>query len=59
MSTHQQVIVLPIYWNNDKEEKAAVIAASERARDILASAGLAADMDGSNKYTPGQKMKYW
>eukprot|EP00198_Chlamydomonas_reinhardtii_P003269 XP_001692605.1 prolyl-tRNA synthetase [Chlamydomonas reinhardtii] len=54
-----EVIVLPIYWNNDKEEKAAVIAASERARDILASAGLAADMDGSNKYTPGQKMKYW
>ncbi|EFJ48589.1 hypothetical protein VOLCADRAFT_90716 [Volvox carteri f. nagariensis] len=54
-----EVIVLPIFWNNNKEEKTAVLAASERARDILASAGLSADMDASNKYTPGQKMKYW
>ncbi|GFR44098.1 hypothetical protein Agub_g5258 [Astrephomene gubernaculifera] len=54
-----EAIVLPIYWNNDKEEKASVIAAAERARDILASAGIAVDMDASNKYTPGQKMKYW
>ncbi|GIL66996.1 hypothetical protein Vafri_20399 [Volvox africanus] len=54
-----EVIVLPIFWNNNKEEKAAVLAASERARDILASAGLQVDMDASNKYTPGQKMKYW
>ncbi|KXZ42055.1 hypothetical protein GPECTOR_214g437 [Gonium pectorale] len=54
-----EVIVLPIFWNNNKEEKSAVLAASERARDILASAGLSVDMDASNKYTPGQKMKYW
>lgn len=51
--------MLPIFWNNNKEEKQAVLTASERARDILSSAGLLADMDASNKYTPGQKMKYW
>ncbi len=49
-----EVIVLPIYWNSDKEEKASVLKAAEKARGVLAAAGLQVDLDASNKYTPGK-----
>ena len=58
LSLHQ-VIIIPIYWNHNKEEKERVIRAAEKVKGMLSEAGINVDMDASNKYTPGQKMKYW
>lgn len=54
-----QVIVIPIFWNHDRDEKAGVMDAAEKVKSMLAAAGIKVDMDATNKYTPGQKMKYW
>lgn len=54
-----QVIIVPIFWNKKKEEKAGVIAAAERVERLLTGAGIAAGTDTTNPLTPGQKFKYW
>lgn len=59
LSRASQVIVLPIFWNMHKEEKAGVMEAAEKVQAVLREGGISVDTDSSNKYTPGQKMKYW
>ena len=54
-----QVIIIPIYWNKRAEEKAAVLAAAERAAAVLRRGGLSADMDASDERMPGAKFKHW
>lgn len=51
--------MLPIFWNMHKEEKAGVMEAADKVQAVLREGGISVDTDSSNKYTPGQKMKYW
>lgn len=54
-----QVIIVPIFWNKNKEEKASVISSAERVERLLTGAGITAGVDTTNPMTPGQKFKYW
>lgn len=54
-----QVIIIPIYWNKRAEEKAAVLAAAERAAVVLRRGGLSAALDASDERMPGAKFKHW
>lgn len=54
-----QVIIIPIYWNKRAEEKAAVLAAAERAAAVLRRGGLTAALDASDERMPGAKFKHW
>lgn len=54
-----QVIILPIAWHQRKEESQRILDASEKAQQLLTAAGLTCRIDDGDKFTPGQKMKYW
>jgi hypothetical protein len=54
-----QVIILPIAWHQRKEESQRILDASEKAQQLLQAAGLTCRIDDGDKFTPGQKMKYW
>jgi hypothetical protein len=53
------VIILPIAWHQRKEEAARILAAAEAAQALLEGDGVTCRIDDTDKYTPGQKMKYW
>lgn len=53
------VIILPIAWHQRKEESQRILDASEKAQQLLTAAGLTCRIDDGDKFTPGQKMKYW
>eukprot|EP00775_Hariotina_reticulata_P013805 gene13805-13926_t len=53
------VIILPIAWHQRKEESAKIVAAAEAAERLLQAAGLTCRIDDGDKFTPGQKMKFW
>ncbi|KAK9866808.1 hypothetical protein WJX84_009876 [Apatococcus fuscideae] len=57
--TKVKVIVVPIYWNRKKEEKAQVVAAAGRVEKVLQDAGVSCGIDTTNKLTPGQKFRFW
>ena len=42
-----------------KEEKEKVFSAASKVEGVLQELGISTTTDLSNKYTPGQKMKYW
>lgn len=54
-----QVVIIPIYWNKRAEEKAAVLAAAERAARVLRRGGVSAALDASDERMPGAKFKHW
>ncbi len=54
-----QVIIVPIYWNRKKEEKAQVLAAAARVEKVLQDAAISCGVDSTNKLTPGQKFRFW
>ncbi|KAK9828100.1 hypothetical protein WJX81_004271 [Elliptochloris bilobata] len=54
-----QVMIIPIYWNKRAKEKAAVLAAAERAAAVLRHGGLTAALDASDERMPGAKFKHW
>lgn len=53
------MIILPIAWHQRKDESARIVAAAEQASNILTAGGLTVRVDDGDKFTPGQKMKYW
>ncbi|KAK9821490.1 hypothetical protein WJX74_002112 [Apatococcus lobatus] len=57
--TKVKVIVVPIYWNRKKEEKAQVLAAAGRVEKVIQDAGVTCGIDTTNKLTPGQKFRFW
>lgn len=54
-----QVIIVPIYWNRKREEKAQVLAAAGRVEKVIKDAGVTCGIDSTNKLTPGQKFRFW
>ena len=54
-----QLIIIPIFWNRNPEEKQLVITAANSVRYILRQAGLRVDIDSSTLHTPGQKYREW
>ncbi len=55
----RQVVIIPIYWNKREAEKAAVLAAANRAAGVLRRAGLTAQLDASDERMPGAKFRHW
>jgi hypothetical protein len=53
------VIILPIFWQQRHQEMEQVLAAAKAAGQLLGAAGLTYRIDDGDKFTPGQKMKFW
>ena len=56
---HDQVIIVPIFWNKKADEKAAVLATAEEVREQLQEQGISSGLDSTNADTPGQKYCFW
>lgn len=54
-----QLIIIPIFWNRNPDEKQLVITAANSVQYILRQAGLRVDIDSSTLHTPGQKYREW
>jgi hypothetical protein len=54
-----QLIIIPIFWNRNPEEKQLVITAANSVQYILRQAGIRVDIDSSTLHTPGQKYREW
>ena len=53
------MIIVPIFWNKQADEKATVLAAAEEVQGQLQEEGISAGLDSTNADTPGQKYRYW
>lgn len=54
-----QVVIIPIFWNQRKDEKQRVVSAAEKIQQLLTDHEVSCSMDTRDHNTPGQKMKYW
>ncbi|GAB5364848.1 hypothetical protein AAMO2058_001005500 [Amorphochlora amoebiformis] len=53
------IVIIPIFWKNQEEQKARAVSASNHVKKHLHQAGLDTWIDQRHKYTPGQKFAYW